>query len=184
MWAIQSLPTLKALSHHAFPDNMCIQTDFFCSFLTFRLDSLLTGVPQAWEDILIFTSVILLSQSSAAYENKFLLECILKFCCLTIWYQHLPSPRPKKTTTLKSKQQTWSCRTQHLARFLREVFLEGVSWVPELVCVGCRTLPTLMPWACGQQWRRCSATALPRAPHGASCRNVGLWSVIILLAVV
>ena len=88
--------------------------------------SLLIGVPQAWEDILIFTSVILLSQSSAACENT--LSFIRIYTQILLFDYLIPACPPlkkkKKPTTLKSKQQTWSCRTQHLARFLCEVFLD------------------------------------------------------------
>lgn len=150
--------------------------------------SLLIGVPQAWEDILIFTSVILLSQSSAACENT--LSFIRIYTQILLFDYLIPAcpPLKKKKKTNNPEIKTANLVLQDPAPGEVPLWsisgLEGISWVPGLVCVGCRTLPTLMPWAWGQQWRRCSATALPRAPHGASWRNLGLWSVIILLAVV
>lgn len=58
--------------------------------------SLLTGVPQAWEDILIFTSVILLSQSSAACENK--LSFIRMHTQIFMFDYLISSPPHKKKT--------------------------------------------------------------------------------------
>lgn len=97
--------------------------------------SLLIGVPQAWEDILSCIRVILLSQSSAACGNKF---CFIGMYIQIFLFGHLiTSPILAKKKINKSpnqKQQTWSCRTQHVAMFHCEVFLEGVSWVHELGC--------------------------------------------------
>ena len=66
--------------------------------------SLLIGVPQAWEDILIFTSVILLSQSSAACENT--LSFIRIYTQILLFDYLIPACPPLKKK--KKNQQPWN----------------------------------------------------------------------------
>lgn len=117
---VQLLSTLLPLSYHASLDNVCIQNRFLhfselppWSDTPCRLESLKCGK-------IFYLSVVLSccpTQSSAASGDKVdYIRRYTKFCCMDSWH-----PLP---ASLKKQQQTWSHRTQHLARILCEVFLE------------------------------------------------------------
>lgn len=149
-----------------FPDNVCIQNRFLhfsdlpsWSDAPCRLESLKCGK-------IFYLSFVLSccpTHSSAAGWDK--VDCIRRYTRIFLHGQLTPC-----TCLPKRQQQTWSRRTQHLARILCKVFLEvlrgclrgtGTSlclrlphnptsvtsgWQPAVTQVLCHCVPGRSPW--------------------------------------